>query len=124
MGIQDKIDKLIPYINENFITYPLQEEGKYIPFIGFWQRAKTKKELASLNKNLKWLDNKTGYSINIIEKTHVSVIHDMVIYPSYRDLKNGSYKFTKKDWSIEEMLDILDLFIQKNNIKKYVEPDE
>jgi hypothetical protein len=35
--IQKQIDKLIPYLNENFITYPLWEEGKYIPFVNACQ---------------------------------------------------------------------------------------
>ena len=31
--IHKKIEKLIPSLNENFITYPFWEEGKYIPFV-------------------------------------------------------------------------------------------
>ena len=32
---------------------------------------------------------------------------EFYVYPKFKELKNGSYKFTKKDWSIEEMLDLL-----------------
>ena len=32
-----QIEKIIPYIDENFITFPLWEEGLYIPFVKFWQ---------------------------------------------------------------------------------------
>ena len=31
--LHQKIEKLIPFISEEFITYPLWEEGKYIPFL-------------------------------------------------------------------------------------------
>lgn len=34
--IHKKIEKLIPYISEEFITYPLLGEGKYIPFLKCW----------------------------------------------------------------------------------------
>ena len=33
--IHQKIEKLIPFISEEFITYPLWKEGKYIPFLKF-----------------------------------------------------------------------------------------
>ena len=39
--LHEKIEKLIPFISEEFITYPLWEEGKYIPFLKCWQKADT-----------------------------------------------------------------------------------
>ena len=38
--LQTKIDKLFPFISENFITYPLWEEGNYTPHINVWQTLK------------------------------------------------------------------------------------
>jgi len=36
MKTQKLIEKLIPYVSENFITYPLFEEGDYRPTISIW----------------------------------------------------------------------------------------
>lgn len=105
--IHKKIEKLIPFISEDFITYPLWEEGKYIPFIKCWQKADTKNKCTRLSTHLNKHFEKTGYEISFIEKEHRTVIHEFYIYPKYKELKNGSYKFIKIDWSIEEMLDLL-----------------
>ena len=105
--IQEKINKLIPFISENFITYPLWEEGKYIPFLKCWQKADTENRCTRLSNKLNKHFEKTGYKISFIGKEHRSVIHEFYIYPKFKELKNGSYKFVKKDWSIEEMIDLL-----------------
>ena len=110
--LQNKINKIVPYINENFISYPLQEEGKYIPFISFWQKAETVAACKKLDARLRKLDTKTGYSISIEGKQHRSVIHNISIYPKFRELKNGSYKYSKSDWSIEEMIDMIIKFLE------------
>jgi hypothetical protein len=103
--IHQKIEKLIPFVNENFITYPLWEEGKYIPFLNCWQRANTKNEYENLVDNLKKCFENTGYEIWFAE--NISFIHEFCVFPKFKELKNGSYKFEKKDWSIEEMIDLL-----------------
>lgn len=105
--IHQKIEKLIPYISDEFITYPLWEEGKYIPFLKCWQKADTENKCTRLSNRLKKHFEKTGYDILFIGKEHRSVIHEFYVYPKYKELKNGSYKFNKTDWSIEEMLDLL-----------------
>mgnify|MGYP003584314007 CR=1 FL=1 len=102
-----KIEKLIPFISEEFITYPLWEEGKYIPFLKCWQKADTKNKCTQLLNRLNKRFEKTGYEISFIDKEHRSVINEFYLYPKFKELKNGSYKFVKKDWSIEEMLDLL-----------------
>ena len=102
-----KIEKLIPFISEEFITYPLWEEGKYIPFLKCWQKADTENKCTQLLNRLNKRFEKTGYEISFIDKEHRSVIHEFYLYPKFKELKNGSYKFVKKDWSIEEMLDLL-----------------
>ena len=105
--LHEKINKLIPFISENFITYPLWEEGKYIPFLKCWQKADTENKCNRLSNLLNKHFEKSGYEISFVGKEHRSVIHEFYVYPKFKELKNGSYKFTKKDWSIEEMLDLL-----------------
>ena len=116
-NIQDKINEIIPFIQGDFITYPLWEEGKYIPFVNFWQRACNKKEINILNKKLRKLDTNTGYKIGLdtntgykigIElKEYVSVVFNIFIYPDFKDTDDGGYEFIKSDWSIEEMIDMI-----------------
>ena len=70
--IQEKINKLIPFISENFITYPLWEEGKYIPFLKCWQKADTENRCTRLSNKLNKHFEKTGYKISFIGKEHRS----------------------------------------------------
>jgi hypothetical protein len=111
--LHQKIEKLIPYICEEFITYPLSEEGLYIPFIGCWQRADTENKCTRLSNKLNKHFEKSGYEISFVPKEFRSVIHEFHVYPKFKVLKDGSYKLIKKDWSIEEMMDLLSLFINK-----------
>ena len=105
--LHQKIEKLIPFISEEFITYPLWEEGKYIPMLKCWQKADTENKCTRLSNRLNKHFEKSGYEISFVPKEHRSVIHEFYLYPKYKELKNGSYKFNKTDWSIEEMLDLL-----------------
>ena len=105
--LHQKIEKLIPFISEEFITYPLWEEGKYIPFLKCWQKADSENEYTSFSNRLNKHFEKSGYEISFILQEHRSVIHEFYIYPKYKELKNGSCKFNKPDWSIEEMLELL-----------------
>ena len=63
--IHKKIDKLIPYLSENFLTYPLWEEGNYIPFVNFWRICKTQEETQNLLKEFEELQNQIGEKENI-----------------------------------------------------------
>ena len=105
--IQKQIDKLIPYLSENFITYPLWEEGKYIPFVNFWQICKTQTEIQVLDKNLQKVFENSGYIVQYNDCNFDETILQYSVYPNYDDLDDGSYKFVKQDWSIEEVLDLL-----------------
>ena len=73
------------------------------------QGAKMLRQQADLIRNLqKSLGFKnSGYEISFVPQEHRSVIHEFYLFPKYKELKNGSYKFNKTDWSIEEMLDML-----------------
>ena len=92
-------------MSENFITFPLWEEGKYIPFVNFWQILKTPEQLKKMEKI-------EGYEI-IFEKRTMSNTYNFSIYPDFEDLDDGGYEFIKKDWSIEEMFDIIEKIINK-----------
>ena len=105
--IHQKIERLIPYLNENFITYPLWEEGNYAPFVNFWQICKTQEEIQLLDKNLKNVFENSGYIVQYNDCNFDETILQYSVYPNYDDLEDGSYKYVKQDWSIEEMLDLL-----------------
>lgn len=87
-------------------------EGKYIPFINFWQRAGTTKECNKLNKRLRKLDTNTGYKIGVEDKEYISVLFNIFIYPDFIETEDGGYEFIKKDCSIEEMLTMLETFLK------------
>ena len=114
-----KVEMLIPFVSEEFITYPLWEEGKYIPFLNFWQVAKTFEERMGLNLRIKKLSKIKGYSVeelpDFMSSLTRSSVYNFRIYPTYRELKNGSYNFVKKDWSLEEMVDLVVDFVNKRN---------
>lgn len=105
--IHQKIEKLIPYLSENFVTYPLWEEGKYIPFVNFWQKSDTDMDFLEMEGRIKEIFNNTGYSVDYSDNNFSDTIHEYYVYPEFTDLENGGYDFVKKDWSIEEMLDLL-----------------
>jgi len=98
--INEQFDKLIPYVSENFITYPLFEEGKYIPFLNFWHIPKDDNVVYD---RLQDFDN-PHYEI-LVHDTEYS-IKECQIYPKFIDIDYG-YTFEKEDWSIEEMVEIV-----------------
>lgn len=107
--LQDKINKLIPYISENLITYSLWEEGNYTPFINVWQMADSAREEEELIKKIGELFTKvpihTRYTIEFEDSSKGSCIQ-ILIYPKFKDTDKG-YEYISEDWSIEEMFDIL-----------------
>ena len=72
----DKIEKLIkdiiPYVDENFITFPLWEEGDYRPVLNFWficpELPFKGKEMLYTDKNLPGLSEK--FSIGVDSEKH------------------------------------------------------
>lgn len=109
--IHKKIEKLIPYISENFITYPLWEEGKYIPFVNIWIKVDNQEQEDEFDSKLVRIFRDTGYRIIFEGSSFSQDILYYQVHPKFKELKNGSYKYEKKDWSIEEMLDLLNLVI-------------
>jgi len=112
--IHDQIKKIIPYVGENFINFPLVEEGKYVPFVDFWQiydkiilAVKQYKIMCDFFKD-------TGYVCTLCETNRK--ISYFQIYPEFNETDEGGYEFIKKDWSIEEMLDLLIKYLE--SVKK------
>ena len=114
--LQDKINKIIPFIESDFITYPLWEEGKYIPFIKFWKKVEVPSMKDKVISSLKELEEKNkGYKIELVDETYESTIYVFQIYPDFNEGENIlGYEMVKPDWSIEEMIEILIKFFNKD----------
>lgn len=104
--IHKQIEKLIPYVSENFITYRLWEEGKYFPFITVWQKAETKTKYKILTKKIEKIFKSSGYMYEFETKYDSSILHDIYIYPDFNENEEGGYEYVKEDWSIEEMIEL------------------
>lgn len=115
--IHKKIERLIPYVNENLITFPLLEEGNYTPFVNFWQIVDKKNNRTRFVKLIINHFKNSGYGITYAPNERYSNIVEFYIYPVYKVLKNGSYKYIKKDWSIEEMIELAIEITRKPNGK-------
>lgn len=116
--IQEKINKLIPYISENFISYPLWEEGNYIPVVSFWAIVKNKESLASIEKTGSDIYDK-GYELTFDKFNGHHVIYEFKLTPVWDYCENqslGSFVVQKQNWSIEEMLDIISEFLIENKL--------
>ena len=105
--LQTKIDKLIPFISENFITYPLYEEGNYTPHINVWQICRNDLEYNDLIEKLNTITRNNEYYFDIDLKYPRSKIYEISLCPSHEHLNDGGFDYIKKDWSIEEMIDLL-----------------
>lgn len=114
MSLQQKIDKLLPYVSENFITYPLIEEGKYIPFINFWFICKDDTEFNKLGDKIGDSSITGGYIVDIVsENIFIGSPFNIQIYPDFEDTEEGGYEFADENWSIEQMLEIITELIEK-----------
>ena len=105
--IADKIEKLIPYIEENFITFPLWEEGKYIPFVSIWQKINSISEVLDFDKKLDQLFLNSKYDYDCLDNNFSETIYKYHIFPRYKELDNGGFEYLYDNWSIEEILDLL-----------------
>lgn len=112
--IHESINELIPYISENFITYPLWEEGKYIPFVNFWQIARNADERIMLLNRIRKLDSNPDYciGINLNESNKTCLVCS--VSPDFVEMEDGGYEFVNPHWSIEVMILLVKEFL---NIK-------
>jgi hypothetical protein len=104
--IYEKLNRLIPFVEEHVISYPLWEEGKYIPFLQLWRRGETETKRKSIQSKLKKLRKFTSYEAEVRHVSMPSGIIHYHIYPKFTESVDGGYEFMNKDWSIEEMLDL------------------
>jgi len=105
VSIQDKIKKLIPFVSENFITFPLAEEGNLTPFINFWKIVETWNEAEMFNRKLHDGLFETGYEYGC--EVIIGRIHSYNIHPAFVITGQGGYEYVNPNWSIEGMLDII-----------------
>lgn len=78
--IYNQIKKLIPFVDENFVTFPLAiTEGVYIPFYNFWQSLSTKEEVELFLDKARTILKDTGYTIGFQYE------EDDYIYDTERD---------------------------------------
>ena len=118
MTIQQKIERLIPNIQEDFLTFPLHEEGDYRPSIKIWKI--TEKKLIwpddDINK-LSFLKNKyevimNYYSMNDYSKHTFEDILNMKLsktsnkYMYEFNIFNTSDVLTNPEYNLDEMLDV------------------
>lgn len=112
--IHKQIEKIFPYIEENFITYPLWEEGNFTPFVNFWQSVENLEELENLQKKLREFHKKNEYEIYCDgPSSPMSKIYSFSMCPEYIELEDGGYEYAKRDWNIEEMIHLINEFIKK-----------
>lgn len=116
--IGDRIKKLLPFLNENFITFPLWEEGRFIPFVSFYQITDSQDRLSHLKDLIKTTLKDTGYRCDNSSENSFGKINSFFIYPNFLEKEEEDYCFAKKDWSIEEMLDLIIIIINKFNESK------
>jgi len=119
--IYNQIQKLIPFVNENFVTFPLAiTEGIYIPFYNFWQSLSTKEEVELFLDKARIILKDTGYTIGFqyeeddyiydIERDNASVYFQ--IYPIFEsDDDNDSNVFVNVD-PLSFDVDAIDLLIK------------
>lgn len=121
----NQIQKLIPLVDENFITFPLAiTEGVYIPFYNFWQSLSTKEDLKVFIRKATAILENTGYKLRLKyeEDVHIynygeindmrSTIVDFQIYPIYELIEENDGDITVKVNPIVYYVDVIDLLIK------------
>jgi hypothetical protein len=98
------ITKIIPYMEENFITFPLWEEGIYFPTVCIWQLL-SEAQLTKLDELIEKEIRPKGYECFYERGKIMSTV--ITITPKY-DINyedTGSYfNLANPNWSIAEML--------------------
>ena len=86
----NQIQKLIPFVDENFVTFPLViTEGVYIPFYNFWQSLSTRNDLKIFIRKATSILKDTGYEIKLRDEEDVH-IHN---YGETDDMKSTIVNF-------------------------------
>jgi hypothetical protein len=99
--IHKQLERLIPYISEEAITYPLWEEGNYTPFLNL---DIVTEKLLELESSLEEEVNSKGYEFQTEREGRIFKIS---ICPDFEYNDEGSFDYMVEGWSIEEMIDIV-----------------
>lgn len=109
--IHEKIEKLFPHIHTEFITYNLHEEGNMTPFLNFWVS-----DLMPI-KELEEEFIRQGYEIEIEFSHPRQKVHNCSINPIFELQDDCSLVYANPDWSIEQMIDIIDTIVNRKHKK-------
>ena len=90
-------------MDENFMTFPLAEEGLYFPQINLWIIGDP--HVAVQETEFEF----NGYSIFTEHKPRRQSVLHYNISPAWDYDDKDSYNFKKEDWSIEEMIQIAEI---------------
>lgn len=101
--MRELLRRIIPYQCENFITFPLWEEGRFTPYLHIWQ---LKEFSDGIKERLDKVFNNTGYAFFCEDDTDVTI--KITIHP----IEFNHLDYLKPKWSIEEMLELIIKFIE------------
>ena len=90
-------------MDENFMTFPLMEEGLYFPQINLWIVSNPHVAVQETEFEV------NGYYIFTEHKPRRQSVLKYNISPAWDYDDKDSYKFKKEDWSIEEMIQIAEI---------------
>ena len=107
--IHKQLERLIPYISEEAITYPLWEEGNYIPFLNL---DIVSEKYPNVEQSICEDVYAKGYDFD--SETYRGITR-LRICPSFEYNEDGGFDYVKEDWSIEEMIDIVANILNKEN---------
>lgn len=115
MKINEQIKEIIPFVDENFITFPLCEEGNYTPFLNFWQFfggnvRKVNKLSLEFEIKAQRIFIQFGYMVEINRIN--SNLFEYKINPILIYSKKGKIIYLNKNWSIEEMIELIKKCLQ------------
>ena len=121
----NQIQKLIPFVDENFVTFPLAiTKGVYIPFYNFWQSLSTRNDLKAFIRKVTSILKDTGYEIKLRDEEDVhihnygetdnmqSTIVNFQIYPIWELIEENDGDITVKVNPIVYYVDAIDLLIK------------
>lgn len=112
--LRETIEKIIPYVDEDFLTFPLAEEGNYTQFLNFWQLAKTEKEAEKIEKKIKKFNGENKkYCLDVVEPVMGVGVFRLSISPRFETAEDGSCDYLFEGWSVEEMALHVAAFVSK-----------
>jgi len=102
MKIHEQFERLIPYMDDNFIRYPLTEEGNFLPVLHIWQVVETAEAAGKLREIVDKFAVRYDIELEMQSRTTV----DVSISPKTKYEESVQVPLSA-EWSIEEMVEIL-----------------